>query len=336
MLAVIPMMLAFISPHAALPSAIALFLASRRSRLPLVIGVVALAIVSVFVLGFTGNVVYFTEVLPIHANAEVLFNGELSLTHMRATMHIAADNALREGTLSYAFLSRTAIYFAVRNRANGLPHSLANAILFPAAIAALGGTCVHAQEVALAILAAMMLASESNNNPRRVFASIACFGLLFGGDNSDDGIAAYAYVAACISIALLIWCKRKSQIAPIVTTTLAVALVLISTVHLLRQSPHRFPQPSTRDVAITGIEDERSPSTRLERFIKQAPSYSTEDPWTESIKLPMWIGLVAVFFLGLSSSDKTSQVIPESRTSQAATGMQPRSERSHVSKDTTV
>lgn len=111
MLAVIPMMLAFISPHAALPSAIALFLASRRSRLPLVIGVVALAIVSVFVLGFTGNVVYFTEVLPIHANAEVLFNGELSLTHMRATMHIAADNALREGTLSYAFLSRNSDLF---------------------------------------------------------------------------------------------------------------------------------------------------------------------------------------------------------------------------------
>jgi hypothetical protein len=145
-------------PHVGLAAMLGLFVLERRARVPVAVGVFALAALSLFVGGLALNIEYLTQVVPAQALSEVAnFHAQYSLTALAYQLGLNETAAIRLGELSYALMLGTGLWFAARlKRVHG---DSAFAVLTPPACVLVGGVYVHDHLMAIGLPFAFLIAS---------------------------------------------------------------------------------------------------------------------------------------------------------------------------------
>ena len=93
--------MASLEPHVALPAIVGLAVLAPRTRVALGVALLAGGALSLATLGFARTLEYFTTLLPIHAQAELLARDQLGLSRFLALAGVPAGAALTLGGLSY-------------------------------------------------------------------------------------------------------------------------------------------------------------------------------------------------------------------------------------------
>lgn len=163
-LAALAAALAMLEPHLGLPVCLALFIARPRARAVLAGSGLLLAIASIALLGFDANIEYLRDVLPAHVSSELSNEEQYSLSYLAHLAGIGDRTASGLGTLSYVVMLAIGV-FAGRLAA-ARTEMPALFLLVPPAFAVLGGPFVHAQQLAIAIPAALVLSSRISLNAR--------------------------------------------------------------------------------------------------------------------------------------------------------------------------
>lgn len=143
-----------VEPHLGLPLCAALAIYNARARYALLIA--ASTLVAIALLAARGNVVeYALATLPLHALSEIHSDAQLSLTAVAHALGATEMVSLRLGVLSYVIAGAAGIGIGVRLAAR--TGNAAFVIAVPAALAAAGGTFIHATELLCAVPLALLL-----------------------------------------------------------------------------------------------------------------------------------------------------------------------------------
>ncbi len=164
--------LTLIEPHLGLPVWISVILLVPRSRAAAVVTGVLMALAGVLVVGPPGAIEYLRRVLPAQAAAEAGYAYQYSLTYLLVTAGLPRGAALAAGQLSYAALLAVGIWLGSR-LATVLQRRELVAYL-PAACSVVGGAYVHMVDLAIAVPAALVLATYSRAASRTIATLALC------------------------------------------------------------------------------------------------------------------------------------------------------------------
>jgi hypothetical protein len=150
------LLLAFIEPQVGVAVALASALLARRfaAAAALVVGV--LVVISLVTVGLRENVLYLREVLPAQLLAEVPVYFQYSASWIAAHLGASAAQAVALGRWQWIAMLGATAFIARSDLAKQHPEA---AILGASAVAVTGGPYLHLQHVALALPAALWLAS---------------------------------------------------------------------------------------------------------------------------------------------------------------------------------
>ncbi len=148
--------LAFCEPQIGAAAALGAIALQRRFALPAILAVVVLGIVSLAAIGISGNLEYVRVVLPAHLISELPSVLQYSLSWVLYRLGMAVGPALLLGRLSWIGMLGVTIWFARSAFARRHPESV---LLAAPAFSVVGGPFLHLDHVALAIPAALWLAS---------------------------------------------------------------------------------------------------------------------------------------------------------------------------------
>jgi hypothetical protein len=161
--------IAAIEPHIALGAWISLILWERHARLPLIVGGSALAALWLST-GLHRAVEYLTQVLPVHALAEVARGNQYSATWIAHLAGLDAHWSVRTGLICYAIMTAGGVALAGRlNSRTGAPGWL---VLLPLAACATGGSFVHEVQVTAALPFAVLFFQTAPGRARATAAAI--------------------------------------------------------------------------------------------------------------------------------------------------------------------
>jgi hypothetical protein len=208
--------LALIEPHVAAPVLVALLIAVKPARLPIVIAGVVLAGLSLLLVPPATTLEYFLGVLPAHAASEVGANDQYSVTWIAHQFGAPDVVALRLGTVSYLAAAALGIVLAVRLAQHfGRPAFL---VFVPAAFAMMGGAFIHDIQLPIAVPAALLLLAVAQGRARiAVFVAVMALAVMWFDDKG-----ALLGVAA---LAVLVWTSPLAPQAPLRRAALALAVV---------------------------------------------------------------------------------------------------------------
>jgi hypothetical protein len=214
-----------IEPHLGLPAALAVFLWLPRARLILVSLAGLLAAVSIVALGLRTNVDYFTSVLPAHVLSEIFRDTQYSLTEFLVSLGTPLRLAIEAGSIWYVAMIVIGLF--VGRRLADRTKNRAFFVCVPPAFAVLGGTFIHATQIAAALPAAMLLAGYATNRTKTgcVIALLA-LSVPWGWSLSPALLA-----APVIPIGFLAWWYwhdlRATIIAAIVAASIALSVIAL-------------------------------------------------------------------------------------------------------------
>ena len=169
-LAAVAIVVSMIEPHVALPAAIALFVGLGAMRAPLAAGFAVLGALSLAFGGVSHNVEYVAAVLPAHALSEVSRDNQFSLSTVAAALGMPDAPAALFGSVSYLLMTVLGTVIALRLAARF--GQVAAIALVPPAFTLLGGSFVHAVEIAAAVPACLLIltaAQPYRKEPRAVW-----------------------------------------------------------------------------------------------------------------------------------------------------------------------
>jgi hypothetical protein len=180
---------ALLEPHVGIALVLGLAVGVPRARLPLAIGVAALAALGWAVSGPANEWEYVHAVLPAHALANLADATQFSTAHFAYAIGLSAPIALALGGVWYGAALALGTFVAVRARAQLGSAALA---LVPPAFAVFGGTHTHLAQLALAVPAFLLLCAATRAGRRNAavlatgvaalpWLGIAPFPLLFPG-----------------------------------------------------------------------------------------------------------------------------------------------------------
>ena len=289
--------IAMIEPHLGLPACLAMFVWWPRTRVPFIVSGFVLAGISIAALGFAANVEYFHTLLPLHAASEIAADDQYSLTRVLHILGFSDRIALAAGSASY--LGMTVLGVTIARRLAVSVESEALIALLPPAVALLGGPFVHDLQMAAAIPAAVILAA-STRPPLllRAFALVAIVfpwhywsaANLFG----QVGVLEIGAVVAAVLIA--------TRTKPIAARTGAVFVGVLASVAIASAiesvPPHRVGPLTTITAAAIAPAD--ISSANWAGFVSRDRSYSTPDARDVSEKVPVWLALSALAFMGIT------------------------------------
>jgi len=164
--------LTMIEPHLGLPVCISVLLLVPRSRLPLLLLGVLMALAGVLIVGPADAIEYVARVLPAQGAAEAGYPYQYSLTYLLVTAGVPSGAALIAGQVSYAALLALGIWLGSK-LANTLQRRELVAYL-PAACGIIGGAYVHMVDLAMAVPAALVLATYSRAVSRTIATLALC------------------------------------------------------------------------------------------------------------------------------------------------------------------
>jgi len=148
-----------IEPHLGVPACVGMFVWLPRSRAVLALAAAAYAAVSIAAIGLKLNVEYVRFALPAQAAAEVPNMGQWSLTHVLYLFGVDEKSALRYGALDYVIMCTFGII--VGRRLATVLDADEFVLFMPVAAAMLGGSFLHAVQMAAALPAAFVLAARA-------------------------------------------------------------------------------------------------------------------------------------------------------------------------------
>jgi hypothetical protein len=150
--------LTFFEPQIGLAILVASISLGRRYALPAIAAAAVLAVVSVAAVGIAGDLEYFRVVLPAHLISELPSVLQYSLSWILYRLGVAPDPALLIGRMSWIVMLAVTYWFARSKFAKSTPHAV---FLAAPAFAVVGGPFLHLDHIALAIPAALWLASAA-------------------------------------------------------------------------------------------------------------------------------------------------------------------------------
>jgi len=159
-----------VAPTIGVPVIAAMLLFVPRARATVVVSAFVLAALSIALVGPRGLFEYFTAVLPAHADAELHFPFQYSLSWLLAAQGVAASTAKLAGTISYVVLVIVGLVLARATSASLQRRELLAFI--PALCALVGGAFVHQEELCFA-LPALAILSVAARGPARMLAASA-------------------------------------------------------------------------------------------------------------------------------------------------------------------
>jgi hypothetical protein len=150
---------ALIQPQFGLPIMISSFLFLPRVRI--LIGLIVLTLtLGTFVTVGTRGAIEYPSFLSIHARSEVNSPYQYSLTWVAHTLGADAKTALAAGEASYLLLLVTCLLVLARSGNRGI--TTGAVILLPAAFSVFGGTFIHDHQIAVALIAAIVLVQPAS------------------------------------------------------------------------------------------------------------------------------------------------------------------------------
>jgi hypothetical protein len=162
--------LTLFEPQLGLPLCFAVLLLVPTCRRSLLRWIGALAAVSL-TSGLYRNLEYLTSVLPAHARSEVsAFMWQYSLSALLVEVGLPATPSLALGSVSYLAMTGLAIFAARRI----VPEfGLGAVVAVPAAFALLGGTYIHAHQMAFAVPLIVLLSQRYKAEMTAVLCAIS-------------------------------------------------------------------------------------------------------------------------------------------------------------------
>lgn len=277
--AAIGLALLAVEPHVAIGAWTCAALFVKRVRVPLVVcGVI---LVALSVLAYPSALAeYLLRVLPLHALAEVPRPVQYSATWLLNALGASPAFALRAGACTYVAALAIGIVLAVRlHQKWNDPAVLA---FVPMATVLLGGTFVHASQIALALPFATMIAVRERRRTGALCA-VACGALavpwLQGG--AQQTIVLLGVAVSTAVVYTLRADQRLAMRSMAAWSALAALLVLAHRVPPAAQHSQAFPiTQSTREYA----------SAAWGRYIWREQSTVTLADWLG--KAPAWVALL--------------------------------------------
>ena len=269
---------AMIEPHLGLPVCIALFFWARPTRLPLVLSLGVLAIVSLAVLGPATNFEYFTSVLPAHALSEAARDTQYSLTAVLFSLGAPESVALRLGLLWYGAMLALGTFVAgllARKTGNN-----AFFVCVPPAFAVFGGSFIHVTQIAAALPAAVLLISAERKEQQYWLAAIA---LLLLAVPWTWAISPALAIAPLFPVGYLAWRYWNGNARAALLAALAAVLLLWGLVELAGGAPGAAVH--ARTLAI----DPRLAEATWSNFTQKS---STNSIAAWMLRVPTWAGLL--------------------------------------------
>ncbi len=267
-----------IEPTAGVPVIVAVLLFVPRARWSLVLTLLALALVSLGVLGLRGAEQYAAGVLPAHAASELRFPFQYSLTYALALLGVPSNIARAAGMLSYLVLFAIGLRIAPRvAKALGKRELL---VFVPALCSVIAGPFLHQEELCFALPALLVVATALRGRARTIAAVALC--VLAIPWIAVWGIKQLFLVTvfACAAILLGLRIERWASLA----TIAGVALVL----YAIELHPPHLPVPapaSARSYAATDLVQRE--------WREYTDRRATSDFAWFAIKIPTWAALLA-------------------------------------------
>jgi hypothetical protein len=159
-----------VTPTIGVPVIVAMLLFVPRARATVVVSALVLAALSIALVGPRGLFEYFSAVLPAHADAELHFPFQYSLSWLLAVQGVPAASAKLAGTISYVVLLIVGLVLA--STASAALQRRELLAFLPALCALVGGPFLHQEELCFA-LPALTILSIATQGPYRVFAASA-------------------------------------------------------------------------------------------------------------------------------------------------------------------
>ncbi|HEY2475823.1 MAG TPA: glycosyltransferase 87 family protein [Candidatus Cybelea sp.] len=276
--------LALVQPNVGLPAMLAVLIFAPRARLAILVTGSILAAVSVITLGVAWNVEYFTRVLPLLSNAEIVASDQYSLSRLLYVLGVSANTALLLGKIWFGIAATASILIAGRLAKRGQSELLP---LLPPAAVTLFGIYLHDIQILIALPAALVLAARIDSERGR-FVAAAFVVLLVTVWTQPPRAAALLVDAAGVFGALfcLLPGVAVRRIAYGAAGSLAVIVALVLMQHFATPTPH-----SLTTHAFSAEPNEFSPIA-WGRYLRATPEL------TRTVLAPQiltWIGLAGIF-----------------------------------------
>ncbi len=176
---------AALEPHLIAPAVAAALVWQARARGPVAALIVGLGALTLACGGLARNVEYATRVLPLHAREGLQFTAQYSLTAVLSALGASDRVALTSGVISYAFTFLTGVVVgglaARRYRDDAL------LVFVPCSFGVIGGSFIHAHQLAIALPLALYFALRSSGAARVALAA-AAVALALPWDNFSEGV----------------------------------------------------------------------------------------------------------------------------------------------------
>jgi hypothetical protein len=293
LLTVIGAALTMLVPQVGVPVCCAIFLWRRELRLGIGAVGVVLATTSFALLGVALNVEYLQRELPTHALAESTTSIQYSLTWLLHYFGVNDATAIRVAAIQYAIFAVGGVILAPRvARALGSPNAIA---LFPAAIALIGGSFIHIQQMAAAVPFALVLTART----RHPLAWTALMLLVLPWP-AEAHLVAVGAMAIAGTIALAAVEGRSLRVAAGIASLIVVAYAVIAgpvMTHLVPAVPqHLVAATPSLPLAVDG---DRLASAEDAREVRTDPGFAVATPRTLASRLPIWVALCTIAGLTL-------------------------------------
>lgn len=284
--------LAMIQPQIALPVLVTMFVFLPRTRIVLLTSGVALALLTIALLGFSRTLEYFSA-LNIHVRAETPYVYQYSLTAFLHHLGVPPDLALSIGKLSYvAGIALSLLIVGIRRERAVESGAL---VFLPTVFAVTGGSYVHSQQIAVALIAAIVLLRPSNF---AISLAIAALALPWVTHFSEGANGLTQLLRLPLELAA-IWClsfyTSRAALAPFPkrTATLCAGAILtyFGLLYAMRPRFSGVPPPAM-------LHDPSSlASLEYIQVVADwaARNHSTE-PFFFAMRLPIWLALGCIAY----------------------------------------
>ena len=264
---------------------LAVFLFAPRSRVAILLSAAFLAISSVAALGVTQNIAYFTQALPLMADAELVASDQYRLGHLLYAAGVSSTLAMLIAKVWFATMVAVGIslagILAVRHRQLDLLP------LLPPACVLFIGIYLHDIQMLLALPAALVIAARVRGDAFRALAA-AGLALLIAVWTQRVARATVLIDAAGVAGGLYAVLSAPAKRRIIVTS--AGALVTVAFVIVLQhfQPPLLGTEMITRDFHSAG--SDWAPIAWA-KYLRSTPALMSP---AFLLKIPTWVGLLTI------------------------------------------
>ncbi len=280
--------LSLVQPTLGFAAVIALLLFVPRARVPMLVALTALTVVSVAALGINGNLEYFARVLPLQSVSELAAADQYSLAHVLFVSGLGTAASLAIARIAFALAVMLGLVLA-RTLARRTGHA-AYLVLMPPALALLFGLYVHDVEILAAIPAALLIAADARTR------------------------WSFTIAIVCVALLCVVWTQRLGTMWIVMNFVAAVAAVYGAQPRRTRLSAavltaavtvacafaisHVAAPPTHGEVAVASV------SARADEFAPAAwKDYIDGSPALVGARYapaaPTWVGLTLLVFAAL-------------------------------------